>query len=87
MTNCWPCETARDLSGRELAALLHRHYGYEIARQTGSHLRLTTTVGGEHSVTVPAGGPLRVGTLAALLAEVAEHHGITRPELEDRLFR
>jgi predicted RNA binding protein YcfA (HicA-like mRNA interferase family) len=76
----------RDLSGRDLAALLHRHYGYEIARQTGSHLRLTT-VGGEHRVTVPAGGPLRVGTLAAVLAEVAEHHGITRAELEEKLFR
>ncbi len=77
----------RDLSGRELAALLYRHYGYEVARQTGSHLRLTTTVGGEHRVTVPAGGSLRVGTLAAVLAEVAEHQGITRPELEERLFR
>jgi predicted RNA binding protein YcfA (HicA-like mRNA interferase family) len=76
----------RDLSGRELAALLHRHYGYEVVRQTGSHLRLATTVGGEHRVTVPVGGPLRVGTLAAVLAEVAAHHGITRAELEDRLF-
>jgi predicted RNA binding protein YcfA (HicA-like mRNA interferase family) len=55
----------RDLNGRELAALLHRHYGYEVVRQTGSYLRLTTTVKGEHRVTVPAGGPLRVGTLAA----------------------
>lgn len=57
----------RDLSGRELATLLDRHYGYKVARQSGSHLRLVTTVGGEHRVTVPAGGPLRVGTLAAML--------------------
>lgn len=76
----------RDLNGRELAALLHRHYGYEVARQTGSHLRLTTTVSGEHRVTVPAGGPLRVGTLAAVLADVAAHHGIARVELEETLF-
>jgi predicted RNA binding protein YcfA (HicA-like mRNA interferase family) len=76
----------RDLNGRELAALLHRHYGYDIVRQTGSHLRLTTTVKGEHRVTVPAGGPLRVGTLAAVLAEVAAHHGIGRAELEETLF-
>ncbi|MGH9302961.1 MAG: type II toxin-antitoxin system HicA family toxin [Acidimicrobiales bacterium] len=76
----------RDLSGRELAASLRRHYGYGIVRQTGSDLRLTTTASGEHRVTVPAGGPLRVGTLAAILGEVASHHGVTRPELEERLF-
>jgi predicted RNA binding protein YcfA (HicA-like mRNA interferase family) len=76
----------RDLSGRELAVLLDRHYGYKIARQSGSHLRLVTTMGGEHHVTVPAGGPLRVGTLAAILAEVATHHGVSRIALEQRLF-
>jgi predicted RNA binding protein YcfA (HicA-like mRNA interferase family) len=76
----------RDLSGRELATLLRRHYGYEIVRQTGSHVRLTTTVAGEHRVTIPAGGPLRVGTLAAILADVAAHLGIPRAELEERLF-
>ena len=32
----------RDLSGEELAALLGS-YGYEVTRQTGSHMRLTTT--------------------------------------------
>jgi predicted RNA binding protein YcfA (HicA-like mRNA interferase family) len=76
----------RDLNGRELAALLHLHYGYDVVRQTGSHIRLTTTVKGEHRVTVPAGGPLRVGTLAAVLSEVAAHHGISRAELEQMLF-
>ena len=76
----------RDLSGRELAALLRRHYGYEVVRQSGSHLRLSTDVGGAHRVTVPAGGPLRVGTLAAVLSEVAAHHGVSRTELEQRLF-
>lgn len=76
----------RDLTGRELAALLRRHFGYEVARQTGSHLRLATSMGGERRVTVPAGGPLRVGTLAAILSDVAEHQGMTRAELEVRLF-
>lgn len=76
----------RDLDGRELAVLLDRHYGYKIARQSRSHLRLVTTVAGEHRVTVPAGGPLRVGTLAAILAEVATHHGVSRTALEQRLF-
>ncbi len=76
----------RDLTGRDLSALLRRHYGYQVVRQTGSHLRLTTLVSGEHRVTVPAGGPLRVGTLAAILGDVAAHHGITRADLEERLF-
>lgn len=76
----------RDLTGRELAALLHRHFDYEIVRDSGSHVRLSITVGSEHRVTVPFGGPLRVGTLAAILSEVAKHHGITRSELEERLF-
>ena len=47
----------RDLTGAELAMLL-KQYGYEITRQTGSHMRLTTMVGGEHHVTVPAHSPL-----------------------------
>ncbi len=33
-----------DVSGEELAILL-RHYGYEVTRQTGGHMRLTTTRG------------------------------------------
>jgi len=41
----------RDVSGTELAALLRR-FGYEITRQTGSRLRLTSTFKGfEHHVT------------------------------------
>jgi len=43
-------------------------------------------MGGEHRVTVPAGGPLRVGTLAAILSDVAEHQGLTRADLEGRLY-
>lgn len=42
----------RDLSGRELAQAL-RIFGYEITRESGSHLRLTTTEQGEHHLTIP----------------------------------
>ncbi|MGC8514312.1 MAG: type II toxin-antitoxin system HicA family toxin [Acidimicrobiales bacterium] len=76
----------RDLSGRQLAALLRRHYGYEIVRQTGSHLRLRTDLSGEHRLTMPAGGSLRVGTLAAILADVADHRGVPRSQVEEELF-
>jgi predicted RNA binding protein YcfA (HicA-like mRNA interferase family) len=75
----------RDLSGEELADLLE-HYGYEITRQTGSHMRLTTTEGGEHHITIPHHKSLRVGTLSAILRDVAEHLGMSRQELQEALF-
>jgi predicted RNA binding protein YcfA (HicA-like mRNA interferase family) len=62
----------RDISGRELANLLTR-YGYSVTRQTGSHLRLTTQIGGEHHLTIPAHSSLRLGTVSAILSEVAQH--------------
>jgi len=76
----------RDLTGTELALLL-RQYGYEITRQTGSHMRLTTALGGEHHVTIPAHDPLRVGILNGVLREVAEHLGMTREAFLASLFQ
>jgi predicted RNA binding protein YcfA (HicA-like mRNA interferase family) len=75
----------RDLSGEQLAALLRR-YGYEVTRQTGSHMRLTTTQEGEHHVTIPRHGSLRVGTLNAILSDVAVHLGVPKPVLVGTLF-
>ena len=75
----------RDLSGRELARALSR-LGYAVTRQTGSHIRLTTTVGGEHHLTIPDHQALRVGTLAAVLGDVASHLGRDREDLFAELF-
>jgi predicted RNA binding protein YcfA (HicA-like mRNA interferase family) len=75
----------RDLSGSELAQSL-RKLGYSITRQTGSHLRLTTHEHGEHHLTIPQHTPLRIGTLSAILADVATHFEITREQLLVRLF-
>jgi len=75
----------RDLSGQELVRLL-RHYGYEVTRQVGSHMRLTTQEHGEHHVTIPAHDHLRVGTLDYILASVAHHLGLDRQELTSKLF-
>lgn len=75
----------RDLSGRELANALSR-LGYEVSHQTGSHIRLTTQKNGEHHVTVPAHDPLKIGTLNAILRDVAGHSGLTRDELIQLLF-
>ncbi len=75
----------RDMSGADLARAL-RGLGYQVTRQTGSHMRLTTREHGEHHVTVPAHNPLRLGTLNGILRDVAEHNGLSRDELLGELF-
>ena len=75
----------RDLSGADLAQAL-KTFGYRITRQTGSHLRLTSSEHGEHHLTIPSHNPLRIGTLSGILADVAAHFELNREELADRLF-
>lgn len=75
----------RDITGDELAKAM-RVLGYEITRQTGSHMRLTTNVRGEHHLTIPRHDPLRIGTLAAILGDLANHFETTRDDLAGRLF-
>ena len=75
----------RDASGADLAKRLGR-LGYEVTRQTGSHLRLTTSERGRHHVTIPNHDPLKVGTLAGILGDAAAHFQISRDELTQRLF-
>ena len=76
----------RDLSGDRLATLLRR-YGYEATRQSGSHLRLTSTARDtEHHVTIPRHRDLRVGTLSSILNDVAVYLDVDRDELTEQLF-
>jgi predicted RNA binding protein YcfA (HicA-like mRNA interferase family) len=75
----------RNLAGHELIAAL-RHLGYRVTRQTGSHIRLTCEHSGQHQITVPNHDPLRVGTLASILADVAQHQGISREAVLEKLF-
>jgi predicted RNA binding protein YcfA (HicA-like mRNA interferase family) len=75
----------RDLAGQELAKALE-NLGYVIDRQTGSHIRATTEENGEHHVTIPNHSPIKVGTLNAILKDVANHFEIDRDELLRRLF-
>ena len=76
----------RDLSGPDFAKLLRR-YGYAATRQTGSHIRLTSTIRGtQHHVTVPAHKELRLGTLVSILADVADYLKLPRSDLERELF-
>ncbi len=75
----------RDLTVDDLARAL-RVLGYQITRQTGSHMRLTTMQEGEHHVTVPRHNPMRVGTLSGILADVASHFKATRDDIAAKLF-
>jgi len=75
----------RDLGGDDLAKALQK-YGYQITRQAGSHMRLTTQQGGEHHITIPRHQPLRIGTLNAILKDVSEHLQISRDTLLESLF-
>jgi len=75
----------RDLSGMDLAKAMER-LGYRISRQTGSHLRLTADSPTQHHLTIPTHDPLKIGTLAAILADVAAHKGISREDLAKQLW-
>jgi predicted RNA binding protein YcfA (HicA-like mRNA interferase family) len=75
----------RDVSGVELSRLLEE-FGYVVTRQKGSHLRLTTQERGEHHLTVPNHDSLRAGTLNGVLKDVAEHAGVTRDDVFEKLF-
>jgi predicted RNA binding protein YcfA (HicA-like mRNA interferase family) len=63
----------RDLSGSELVKALSV-LGYQRVRQDGSHIRLTTSQGGQHHVTIPNHSPIKLGTLTGILKAVAAHH-------------
>jgi len=75
----------RNLGGERLAKLLNK-YGYEITRQTGSHIRLTTNLKGEHNITIPKHKSLKVGTLNSILGDIAEHLELDKQKLIGELF-
>jgi predicted RNA binding protein YcfA (HicA-like mRNA interferase family) len=57
-----------------------------VTRQTGSHIRLTLDRQPQHHVTIPAHDPLKVGTLSAILADVAINQKVSREDLVKQIF-
>lgn len=52
------------------------------------HIRLTSAVRGyQHHVTLPRHDALKVGTLAAILSDVAEYLELDRADLVEQLLR
>jgi len=74
----------RNLSGGDLIKRL-KLLGYEVSRQTGSHVRLTTQRNGEHHI-VPNHSSIKIGTLSAILSEVAVHFNKSKDEISGELF-
>ena len=75
----------REISGNEFSKLL-KPFGYQITRQTGSHIRLTTNQNGEHHITIPGHKFLKIGTLNSILNDIAEHLKIEKSELIQKIF-
>lgn len=75
----------RSVCGAELTRALKR-LGYEVTRQTGSHIRLTLNQPRPYHITVPNHDPIKVGTLAAIVSDVSAQLDIPREELVRKLF-
>lgn len=76
----------RDLAGARLVRALER-IGYRVTRTSGSHVRLTCTSPVEHHVTVPLHDPVRIGTLAAIIDDVAAAQGVSRDDVLGRVLK
>jgi len=75
----------RNISGEKLSKLLKR-FGFEITRQTGSHMRLSTTIRGEFHITIPNHKSLKIGTINNILSDIAKYLEIDKIELIKALF-
>ena len=73
------------MSAKNLIKLL-KVYGYEVVSQRGSHIKVTTQQNGEHHLAIPNHDPIKIGTLNAILRQVAEHADKSREDIFKELF-
>ena len=76
----------RDINGFGLIKILGRHYQHKVTRQSGSHIRLTSFINGEHHITTPNHDSIRIGTLSSILSDIALYLGKSKEEIVDELF-
>lgn len=76
----------RNNSGEKLSKLLKR-FGFEITRQTGSYMSLTTTIRGEFHIIIPKHKSLKIGTLNNIISDIARYFEIDKADLLGELFR
>lgn len=75
----------RDISAQDLVKA-SKKLGYEVTRQVGSHLRLTTEQNGQHHITIPNHDPIKIGILSAIIADIANHFNITKDQVIQTLW-
>lgn len=71
----------RDLSGEALAKHLIKRWNFTKIHQVGSHIILQTAQPKPHRIAIPAHNALKVGTLNAILSDVATHKGVKKDEI------
>jgi predicted RNA binding protein YcfA (HicA-like mRNA interferase family) len=71
----------RELNGRDLARVLCARWAYRQVNQVGSHIVLQTETPQHHRLSIPDHRPLRIGTLNAILRQVAAAKGVAREDI------
>ena len=75
----------RDVDASDLLNVLGR-YGYNVVRQTGSHVRLLKKLDeGEHAITVPNHKPIKIGTLQSIVKDICLVNGLDIDEIYSQL--
>jgi predicted RNA binding protein YcfA (HicA-like mRNA interferase family) len=71
----------RDVSGRQLAKALCKHWDYWQVHQEGSHIILQTDKPSHQRLPVPDHNPIRIGTLNSILRLVATHKCVDKQDV------
>lgn len=75
-----------DLCGRDLLKLCSKHFGYEKTRRVGSHIRATTSLNGQHHISIPDHDPIKAKTLRGIVKDIAQHLGRDPKHIFQQLF-
>ena len=79
-----PLGKLKIFSGSDLCKLLSMH-DFVNVRQKGSHIRMITEINGKHAITIPAHDPIKIGTLNAIMIDIAQHLEISKDEIIKKL--
>lgn len=71
----------RNLRGEDLVKHLCKHWEYTKVHQAGSHIILQTEQPISHRIAVPAHHPLKIGTLNAIVSDVAAHKNARKEDV------
>jgi predicted RNA binding protein YcfA (HicA-like mRNA interferase family) len=76
----------RDINGNKLCGILKK-FDFKVTRQTGSHIRLTSSyTGKEYHITIPGHDPIKIGTLNKIVKNISEYLKISKDDLINELF-